>query len=57
MNKDVQVLISIILGIGIFIATLSWMASKEIENNGGIKQIIIDTGKEVKDIIKEIEKD
>lgn len=32
-------------------------AKTEVQNSGGVKQIIIDIGKDVKDIIKEIEED
>ena len=32
-------------------------AKTHIEEGGGVKQVIIDTGREVKDIIKEIQED
>lgn len=45
---------------GVFILAIVFLVgyiSHEVEQAGGFKQIVIETGKEIKDIAKEIEKD
>ena len=54
IDKTIVTVIVVVLAI---VALLSWGVVREIEKYGGPKQIIIDTGKEVKDIIEEINKD
>lgn len=49
----ITLMISLMLGIGYIVV----LVDNEIKEQGGFRQIVIDTGKEVKEIVREIEKD
>jgi len=54
MDKIViTLMILFMLGIGYTVVLID----NEIKEQGGYRQIVIDTGKEVKEIVREIEKD
>ncbi len=49
-------LLAVVLAI-VGVVTAGYNAVQSINDNGGVKQIIIDTGKEIKDISKQIQED
>ena len=54
MNKIEKLMLIVVIILIIGISYFTHTCFKEIENQGGIKEIIIETGKEIKDIVKEI---
>ena len=52
--KTTNVLVIIMIACAIF---CFWSVSQQIEDAGGIKQVVIDAGREIKDIGIEIAKD
>ena len=53
--KSKMVKIGIIWLLCVF--SLFYLVGKKVDDNGGIKKILIETGKDIKEIKKEIEKD
>jgi len=57
MTKTEKIIIGIFLVVLVVWVGSIYTVGQAIDEAGGIKQVIIDMGKEVKDIAREIEKD
>jgi len=55
MNKFEKTMILIIIILAIILNSFIYIGLKEIKNRGGIRTVIVETGKEIKNIVKEID--
>jgi len=55
INKFERAMILIIIILAIILNSFIYIGLKEIKNRGGIRAVIVDTGKEIKNIVKEID--
>jgi len=55
MDKIEKTMLLIIIILAIILNSFIYISLKEIKNRGGIRAVIVETGKEIKNIVKEID--
>lgn len=57
MNKIEKIVLSIIIVCSLILCYIGYNISRQIKESGGIRNVIVETGKEVKGIVNEISED